>query len=166
MKMLSHLLIFLRRTLLLFLVRSLWALRLDHAFPLQSNCNVTSVWIVGKGFPTFYFLKTPPYFLSPPHFFPKPQFFLLHCFFGWMRDCAISSVLVYFMISTCYVFYAARREIYCRFGTDSMAFSSFLILYETQINTPTAHKGTNRLIYKIYWHNLLCPHSRSHISAN
>ena len=39
----------------------------------------------------------------------------------------------------CYVFYATRRQVYCRFDTDDIAFASTLIWHHTQEQIHTQH---------------------------
>ena len=60
--------------------------------------------IVGRGFLTPYFMKTPYIayhsfftFCATPHQPPPSLLFLLPCFFGWMRDRATFDVLFYLM---------------------------------------------------------------------
>ena len=48
----------------------------------------------------------------------------------------------------CYVFYATRCQVYCRFDTNDMAFPSTLIWYYTLKQILTQHTETNRLTHK------------------
>ena len=52
------------------------------------------------------------------------------------------------------MFYATRRQVYCRFDTDDMAFASTLMSHK-QTNTHSAHTGTNTLTHKCILQSLI-----------
>ena len=50
----------------------------------------------------------------------------------------------------CYVFYATRHQVYCRFGKDDMAFASILIWYCTYEQIHTQHTRRSNRLTPIY----------------
>ena len=58
------------------------------------------------------------------------------------------------------MFYATRRQVYCRFDTDNMAFANSLIWYHTHKQI-YAHQTQGPMDWhiNIYEHHLLCAHS-------
>ena len=91
----------------------------------------------------------PSYLSAPP-----PLFFLLLRFFGWMGDHSTFDVLFYLMIIWIYtcqafvpegpwcVFYATRRQVYCRLTHNVFYWNSDLI----------SHKHTQHTQGPIDWH--------------
>ena len=69
-----------------------------------------------------------------------------------MTDLHLSNLSTLVPEAPYYAFYETRRQVYCGFDTDDMAFARTLIWYHTRKQIHTAHTGANRLT-QIYINN-------------
>ena len=65
-----------------------------------------------------------------------------------MTDLHLSNLSTLVPEAPYYAFYETRRQVYCGFDTDDMAFSRTLIWYHTRKQIHTAHIGAKRLTHK------------------
>ena len=120
---------------------------------------------VGTGFLTSLFYEDPTKLLLLFSNLSNPLtctlfvvLFIWLTVWSYQKGCVILLNDIIFSLGTlvltapCCLFYATRNQIYWRFDTDGMIFTSALIWHQTYRQTKIRHTGTNRLTHtdKVY----------------